>query len=152
MEMLSAAVVSFLFLPTTLLSCSSLFGLAVKIVLVVLLKVCSLVFPNNVWRCSRTAQYTLDVDTCGKTDNTLCDQKWFSNLKNRPVTIIVTSIGVPFEKCSCGVTCGAPTGGALGRLQAFRALSAQTPAPLSPPVGIAPCYSITLYRSVALGF
>lgn len=152
MKMLSAAVVSFLFLPTTLLSRSSLFGLVIKIVLVMLLNIYSLVFPNNVWRYSRTAEYTLDVDTHGKTDNALCDQKWFCSLKDRLVTIIVTSTGVHFEKCLFNVTCGASTGSASGRLQAVTALSAQAPVPPSPPMGITPCYSITLYRSVTLGF
>lgn len=48
-----------------------------------LLNVYSLVFPNNVRRYSRTAEYTLDVDTHGKTDNTLSDQKWVLQFKRQ---------------------------------------------------------------------
>lgn len=61
-----------------------------------------------------------------------------------PVTVIVTSAGAPFEQRPLDVTCGAPTGDASGRLQAFRALSAQTPLPPSPPTDITPWFSITL--------
>lgn len=76
----------------------------------------------------------------------------FCSLKDRPVTIIVTSTGVPFQKCPFNVTCGAPTSYASGRLQALRDLNDQTLVPPSPPMGKTPSYSITLDRSVALEF
>lgn len=106
------AAVSLSFLCSTILFCSSTFVLIIQILLVMLLNVYSLGFPNNIWGCFGTAGYFLDIGIHGirpaRSTTTYVTRSEFCSLKDVPVSITVTIVGAPFEQRPLDVTCSAP--------------------------------------------